>query len=266
MEENIPMSVLVIEDDVGDAVKFRDCANFRKDIKIVGITGYCEDGLMLVQSHLPEAVILDLQLAGGSGSGIKFMEMLNQANLLFRPIIMVTTSNQSAIIYSRMEELGVDWIFSKKQSDYSAGFVFDTLLSLRKHAEKRRSPNRFSERVMIETPEERRKRINIRINAELDFIGIKAKYKGRIYLYDGINIVIHDEKGSGSVIDKIAAKYKHSYNTICTGMQTAINNAWASVAPEELDKIYTARISAASGIPTPTEFIHYYANKIRDSI
>jgi DNA-binding response OmpR family regulator len=266
MVKDNPMPVVIIEDDVGECIKFKDCANSRTDIKIIGMTDSGEEGLRLVQSRLPEAVILDLQLAKGAGSGIRFMETLNQTTLAFRPIVMVTTTNQSRIVYDRIEELGVDWYFCKKQRDYSADFVFDTLLSLRKHLKSGQHPGNPVNRVMIESPEERQSRIYKRIDAELDLIGIRARFKGRVYLREGIFLQIHSENQSGSVIDQIAAQHKHAYNTISTVMQTAINDAWNNAAPEELQEHYTARVSVKSGTPTPSDFIHYYANKIRNSI
>ncbi len=76
-----PMSVVLIEDEVAECIQFKDCANNRSDIKFVGMTDSAEEGLKLVQSHLPEAVILDLQLSKGSGSGIGFLEALNEMDV-----------------------------------------------------------------------------------------------------------------------------------------------------------------------------------------
>ena len=46
-------------------------------------------------------------------------------------------------------------------------------------------------------------------------------------------------------------------------MQTAINYAWKTSAPEELEVYYTAKINYHTGVPSPTEFIYYYANMIK---
>jgi DNA-binding NarL/FixJ family response regulator len=267
MDTAKPMSLILIEDDVGDCIRFKDCANGRMDVKFVGMTDSCEEGIKLVQAHLPEAVILDLQLSKGQGSGIRFLEILNETKLPFRPIVMVTTANASKIVCGRIEELGADWYFCKKQRDYSQNFVFDTLLSLRKHLkpEKQDADGEIILETM-ESPEERRIRIYTRIDAELDLIGIRPRLKGRGYLRDGIYIEIHKTKGSKSSIDQVAEKYKHAYNTITLGMQTAINDAWSNAAPGELEEHYTARISVKTGTPTPADFIYFYAGKIRNSI
>jgi len=46
-------------------------------------------------------------------------------------------------------------------------------------------------------------------------------------------------------------------------MQTAINYAWRISPVEDLILHYKARINYETGVPTPTEFIYYYADKIR---
>jgi ActR/RegA family two-component response regulator len=71
MEKNNPMRLLLIEDEVGECIKFKDCANRRTDITFVGMTDSCEEGINRVKTLLPEAVILDLQLVKGSGSGLQ---------------------------------------------------------------------------------------------------------------------------------------------------------------------------------------------------
>ena len=264
MDLTKPMPLLLIEDNIAECVRFKDCADRRMDVKFVGMTDSCENGIQLVQSHLPEAVILDLQLARGAGNGIQFLEILNETSLPFRPIIMVTTTNVSRIVCDRIEELGVDWYYSKKQRDYSEDLVFDTLLSLRKHLHPGLRPGMPGHPTSIVSPEEEKQRYYKRIDAELDRLGIRARFVGRTYLRDGIYLQI--KAGKEPVIDKVAEMHNHAYNTVSTGMQTAINDAWNNAAPGELESIYTAKISVKTGTPTPSDFIHYYAEKIRNSI
>lgn len=51
--------------------------------------------------------------------------------------------------------------------------------------------------------------------------------------------------------------------TISRAMQNAILYAWRISAIEDLTTYYTAKINYETGVPTPTEFIYYYANKIK---
>lgn len=49
-------------------------------------------------------------------------------------------------------------------------------------------------------------------------------------------------------------------------MQNAILHAWRRSSLEDLEKNYTAKINYETGIPTPTEFMYYYADKIKKAI
>jgi hypothetical protein len=64
----------------------------------------------------------------------------------------------------------------------------------------------------------------------------------------------------------VAISRKSSYSAIIRTMQTAINNAWESTAIEDLNVHYTARIDIRTGVPSPTEFIHFYADKIHKAM
>ena len=266
MDYDKPMTVIIVEDEIEECIKFKECAGNRSDVKLVGMTDSSEEAIKLVQSHLPEAVILDLQLSRGAGSGIQFLERLSEINLTLRPVVMVTTTSRSKIVYDRIEELGVDFYFCKKQRDYSQELVFDHLLSLRKHSHGVQRANGAVSRDLIESPEERKNRIYNRIDAELNLIGVRGRYKGKVYLREAIYLQIHAEKEYGSVIEKVAQNHRHAYNAISTTMQIAIDNAWMNASPEELSKHYTAHVSAKTGFPTPSDFIHFYAVKIRNSI
>jgi len=270
-----PMRLLLIEDDVGEAKKLTECANRRTDVRFVGITDSCEEGIKLVKSRLPEGVILDLQLVAGKGTGIRFMELLNELkkDLTIHPIVVVTTSNQSKTVFRSIEALGVEWYFCKVTEGYDVNVVLDTLLSLR--------PAMLTEtgrpiingdlrktRDMIEAPDERRDRIYRRIEIELDLVGIRARLKGRDYLREAIYVQIHSEKERGSGIEEVAANEKKQYGSIAKAMQTAINDAWC-VTGSDLDDIlthYTARIPASNGVPYVSDFIHFYAAKIKNTL
>jgi DNA-binding NarL/FixJ family response regulator len=271
-----PMRLLLIEDEVGDALKFSDCAKRRNDIRFVGMTDSSEEGLKLVKSRLPEGVILDLQLVKGKGSGLQFLDALNDADLALRPFVVVTTSNQSDAVMKLTEELGADFFFSKTQQGYSEDFVIDTLLSLRRviEAKQKRQPpagtavqgDLRKQRELVESPEDRRKRILHRIDIELDLVAIRAKLKGRVYLREAIYNQVHSAKERGSGIEEVAAAHKHTYASLVKTMQVAINDAWDNGDPEEIREHFTARITAKNGVPYVSDFIHFYADRIRNSI
>lgn len=266
MNKKNPMPLLLVEDDVSECIKFKDCSNRRNDINFIGMTDSSDDALILLKTRLPEGIILDLQLTNGAGSGLHFLNKLKEADLAFRPAVVITTSNQSSLVYEHIEKLGVDWIFSKRQRDYTVDFVIDTLLTLRESLHAVQKDNSSKDRQLIESPEERNNRISQRIDVELDLIGVRTRLKGRTYLHEAIFLQINSNKGSGSVIEQVAAKHKITYSTISRVMQTAIINAWDNMNIEDLQIYYTARVSIKTGVPSPTDFIFYYADKISKTI
>jgi hypothetical protein len=69
-----------------------------------------------------------------------------------------------------------------------------------------------------------------------------------------------------SAVQHLVNKYKRSSSTISRDMQNAILHAWRVSSLEDLETYYTAKINYETGIPTPTEFIYYYADKIKKRI
>jgi len=265
------MRLLLIEDELSICLKFSDCAKRRTDIIFIGMTDSCDEGVKLVKSGLPEGVIVDLHLIKGTGSGLQFLEVMQETDLTFQPLVAVTTSNQSEVVHRRIEELGADWFFSKTQQDYDEDFVVETLLSLRKtlYVKQKGLAARceaLKSGAIVESPDDRRDRIYKRIDTELDLIGIRARLKGREYLREAIYIKIHAEKQPGSAIEDVARNYRVAYGTVSKVMQTAIYNAWDSEDIDEIHEHYTARVSSKTGVPSPSDFIFYYATKIRKSI
>ncbi|MCL2248083.1 MAG: response regulator [Oscillospiraceae bacterium] len=267
MSDKKPMSLLLIEDDIAECAKFKNCANNRTDVTFVGMTGSSAEGVQYVTSHLPEGVILDLELHKGQGSGIKFLEDLKSKKLNRRPIVVVTTNTSSPIVHNHTRDNGVDYIFYKGQSDYSPEMVINILLSLREFSHTAQNNNLPNDLQTIESPEELHNRIATRISAELNFIGINMRYKGRAHLEKAIfHLITNESDNSHSVISQVAISLKVPYNTIIRAIQTSINKAWKNSCIDDLKKHYTMRINIHTGVPSPSEFIHYYADKIRKTM
>jgi len=262
------MPVVLIEDDVSACRAFMDCANRRTDIVFAGMTGHSDEGLEYVKTKLPEAVILDLELNWGEGSGLEFLEKFQKTELNLRPIIVITTRNRSEIVQERLHEYGIEWVFSKKQQGYSPEMVINHLLTLRPylHTVRGNGPNPGLQ--TLETPEELKNRISHRIKAELNAFGVSVRLKGRKLAEEAIYLLLNkDNKDTDTVFQDLAKTHKTHYNNVVRNIQSAINDAWLN--HDDIDallKTYTAPVRKDIGSPTPTEFIHYYADKIRRSM
>ncbi|MCL2047862.1 MAG: response regulator [Defluviitaleaceae bacterium] len=112
------------------------------------------------------------------------------------------------------------------------------------------------------------------ITQEMDLIGVNVRYKGRAHIEEAVFIMLREKLNPtektqavppASVIQQVAKSAKISYSSVIRGMKTAIDNTWLASTQEEL-KTYTARVDKRLGVPTPTEFIHFFFDKIYKGI
>lgn len=264
MNNEKPMKIVLIEDDVNACKEFLDCASNRTDVVFVGMTDNSDEGLEFVKNKLPEAVILDLELNWGGGSGFEFLEKLLKIDFSIRPIVVITTQNRNMAIQRQIHsEYAVHWVFCKFQNGYCADRVLNHLVKFRPFLHEQNDGN--TPVKTLETPEEKEKRVTQRIKAELNAFGISTGLKGRIIAEEAIYRLLNkDSKDSETVFQDLAKARKTHYNNIIKCIQTAVNDAWQNADDiDALMKVYTAPVRKDIGAPTPTEFIHYYADKIR---
>ena len=274
MDLNKPMSILLIEDDIQECTKFENYAKNRNDIRIVGITNSSDEGINLVKNHLPEVVILDLELHKGTGSGLNFLNELQEIKINLRPFIIVTTNVTSEIIFTHARHHGADYVFSKKQVDYSIEMAINLALTLRKTNHSlsyKTSLNNNEKTNNIESPEELKNRIIEKIEIEMDLIGVPNNLRGRTYLIDGIHFLLtYDPKNKDTknetVMEHLSRIHHRSGGSISRSILTAIRNTWERSPIEDLQLHYTDRIDHNTGLPTTTDFLTFYAKKIRKTI
>lgn len=263
MNTEKPMPILLIEDNEAEVSLMKEYVNTRDDVHLVKATNSSYEGLEYTKRYMPEGIILDLELHKGEGSGLEFLQGIEKLELDFKPLIVVTTNVSSDVIYSHVRNLGADFIFYKKQKDYNPEMVINSIVPLRKTIYMD-SLNKGRKQTTTETKNEHDNRIKEKINCELDLIGIPNHLKGRKYLFEAIEYLLQEkDKDEESVFYYLAKKYKVVNSSISRAMQTAINNAWRNSPIEDLLIHYKARINYQTGVPSPTEFIYYYAEKLR---
>lgn len=256
-----PLSILLIEDEPTDCKLFIQYVDSTEDIRLVGVTNNADKALEYARDYLPDAIILDLELHKGHGNGVSFLMALGKEQLPFSPYILVTTHNISAITHEQVRRFGADFVMIKSQADYSAENVIEFLRTLKGIIHNSRKKNPDSGKLDDEPPIEAKKRLLTQIATEIDLIGISPKAIGRNYLIDAIMLIIDGQRHNH--IETIAQKYNKTDPSVERAMQNAINRAWRTADIEELQRYYTARVRSEKGIPTLTEFIFYYANKLK---
>ena len=255
-----PLSVLLLEDEPIECQNFQRYVGSVEDVRLVGTTNSADEALRLVADHLPDAIILDLELHKGAGNGIAFLIELSKAQLSVAPYILVTTNNISPMTHEQVRRLGADFVMVKSQADYSAESVIEFLRSLKTVIQDVRKKQDAGKPIQ-ESPAEAQKRRLAQVSAEMDQIGISPKAIGRRYLIDAILLLIGGQ--THNQIPTIAQKYGKTDASVERAMQNAINGAWRTADVEDLQLYYTARVNSEKGVPTLTEFIFYFANKVK---
>lgn len=255
------MKILLIEDDERECAKYKDMALGMQDAEIIAVTNSSKEAVKMVTKYKPDGIILDLELNNGEGSGLEFLQELNKLALKVIPKIVVITNIYSDTVYNFLHKNKVDFIFYKNQENYSQKNVLNTLLLLNEY----KVTNNVSIKDIPNDEADKVDKIANLINNELDLIGVATHLKGRKYLFDAIYFIIENsENGEDiSVVQYLVGKYKRASSTISRAMQNAILHAWRISSIDDLTELYTARINYETGVPTPTEFIYYYADKIR---
>jgi len=251
----------------------QECKNIQKYVdktenaRLVGTTNNIDKAIDLVKKYLPDAVIMELELYNGGGSGISFLVALNKLNISKLPYILVTTNNVSQITHKHARQCGADFIMVKSQSDYSAGAAVDFLMSMKKLIQQRIRWSVFAPAVPIPNKKPSKplneSLLNIVIT-ELNSLGMSPHLSGKMYIAEAILLQI--ENPTTLVIHEVAKAHGSTYKNVERVIRHAIAHTWETVGPKTLNKYYTAPITPPKVKPTNMEFICYFAEKIRLSM
>lgn len=252
------LTILLIEDDKIACNEIQNYIKSVDDMHLAGITDNANAALELVQSLLPDVILLDLELHRGGGNGLIFLQKLNHIQLTLKPFILVTTNNTSQITFAAARKLGADFILAKYESGYSPQYIVEFIRVMKGII---LSHNATSAHLRQElAPDKQERNLTQRIQRELHLIGISPKAIGFQYLTDAISLIT--QNSTTNVAHILSGKYGKSEASIERAMQNAINRAWQTSNPDDLLQYYTARIRSDRGVPTLMEFIHYYARRL----
>lgn len=259
------MKILILEDDAVEVKKLESCISARKELELVEITNSCKEAIYIMKNNLIEGVIVDIELNKGiGGSGLDFLKELKEIDLEIKPLTIVTTNNESDAVYKACKSLKVDMIYYKSKEDYSPTIILNQFLTLRPFIEKK---DKKSAKSKIENEIERNKRIEEYILEEMNLIGLPPHLKGTKYIKDALLYLITNKNPDDNYYTNfLSTKYKVRKGGISTSMQDAINSAWRNTPEEDILENFKANISFSKGTPTPVQFLHYYAEKIKRRI
>lgn len=256
------LNILLIEDDPDTCRNFAEYIDTKNEVALTGVTNNSYRAIELVKEGAPDAVILDLELNEEQGNGLMFLQELEALSLPFKPYILVTTNNSSSTTYHFARKTGADFIMSKYQEDYSEKRAVDFLCMMKQTIQNTRYTPDSAKQASPSAPSN--KQLMRLVSLELDAVGISPKAIGYQYLSDAVLLIMQGHPHN--ICSTLAKQYKKTDSSVERAMQNAINKAWRTTDIDDLLKHYTARINSDKGVPTLTEFIHYYANKIKNHL
>lgn len=112
MSKNEQISILLVEDDMEDSNNIKNYINTKENVKLIGTFNSAKDALKNIKIYIPDAIILDIELNNGEGSGLEILEKINEMDLEVNPIIVITTNISSKTVYSYAHEKGADLNFT----------------------------------------------------------------------------------------------------------------------------------------------------------
>ena len=169
------------------------------DVKLI-VASTAADAVQKIHDYLPHAVILDLELNQGDGSGLDVLQRIKDSALSRKPFFLITTIITSTEVYEHARSLGADYILYKGMKSYSEKYALDFLRHMREVLLKNNKQMHIPE-----TPNQREKRIRSRITSELYNVGISPNMQGYQYLIDAIEMYIKEPQHQ--LYDIIAKKY-----------------------------------------------------------
>ena len=129
------VQIMIVEDDLELRDQYRTLIQGRNTLSLAAETDSVEEALRILQTMEIDAMILDLELPGGSG--ILLLEELQKLQIP-KPFIAVVTNVVSQSVYQAIRMLGADYICAKGERGFSLNVSIPWLQS---HSIRYREPS-----------------------------------------------------------------------------------------------------------------------------
>lgn len=216
------------------------------DFEICGVSKDGNEGINLVKSYEPEAVLCDVVLLGMDGLGV--LRYITK-NIPSCSVFMVSEFIDSAAV-SHARSAGAKYYFSKSVA--LQGMV-NTVKSLL--AEENDSP-----RIIDEA------KVDKIISKIFLVIGIPANILGYQYLKVAIKLSVAEPTIINSITKRlypeVAKRFKTSASRVERAIRHAIEVAWNKGRADAINSVFGAKVYSPNERPTNSEFIALMTEKI----
>ncbi len=252
--------LLIVEDEVDIRERYRELLDMHPLIDLVGESADQEEAWKILQNDVIDAMILDLELPSGSG-----LLLLEKIKTLPKnpPFIIVVTHVASHAIFDAIRGLGVDYICSKNDINFS----YDTPLSVIEiatpfqvcQADSGMMTARLNQTTLRKTYEKR-------IRQEFAAIDFPDKLQGTVYAKEAVLFMVmnYDEDVcvTKDIYPHIAARYSTTIWNVERLIRNAIEKVWLEKPLYKIKDVYTYEWDSEMGRPTNGDFIRNMSHKI----
>lgn len=254
------IQIMIVEDDLELRDQYRTLIQGRNTLSLAAETDSVEEALRILQTMEIDAMILDLELPGGSG--ILLLEEMQKLRIP-KPFIAVVTNVVSQSVYQAIRMLGADYICAKGER----GFSLNVPISIIEIS----APYQKKAGVSIVNQDEisRQTRIDIykrRIEDELLRLGFSSKLKGTVYCQKAILYIMTSDKENLSatkdIYPYVAKECRTNVKNVERSIRAVIEKVWKEQDIRKLKELYPYDCNTETGRPTNTDFLYGIAKKI----
>lgn len=224
-----------------------------EDIELIGVAYNTKDGMQIIQTKLPDLVILDNVFSGPDceNDGIGLLKELGKLHLVKRPKILMISSLTSNDVCETAGKYGADYIMNR-------GMKLENVIErIRMIRENTLDPT-CMEKSTLDSGN--KKRSNFQIMTDIMHkIGIPANIKGYEYLRKAVLIAIDDPTTLSGITKVLYPQIASEYNTDSGNVERAIRHAvdtsWKRCDSRILNDLFQPIMDKKKCKPTNSEVI-----------
>ena len=219
------------------------------DFQLAGCTGDGQELLELIDTHRPDAVVLDLVLTGLDG-----LEVLARLETMDHPpqVLVVSAFLHDGLV-SEARAHGAAYLMPKPCQPA-------TVLERARQLVTGVTPQDPALAVADSS-------LELQVTSIIHEIGVPAHIKGYQYLREAIRLAVEDMEVINAVTKvlypSVAKKYATTPSRVERAIRHAIEVAWDRGDLETLQKYFGYTVSNAKGKPTNSEFIAMIADRLQ---
>ncbi|MDF2556406.1 MAG: spo0A [Bacillales bacterium] len=255
------IKVCMIDDNRELITLLKEYLSLKEDIEVVFTANNGVDGLVQLERHEVDVVLLDIIMPHLDGLAV--LTRLREIKASNMPKVIMLTAFGQEDVMKKAAELGASYFMMKP-------FDMEQVVSQIRIGTEPNSTSYTSNVVSNSSSpvkEVKGKNIDVLITTIIHEVGVPAHIKGYIYLREAITMVYNDIELLGSITKilypDIAKKFKTTSSRVERAIRHAIEVAWNRGNVDSLTRLFGYTISMSKAKPTNSEFIAMIADKLR---